>query len=90
MISSHQCLRLITKPFTAVGLAEKVRAAGLAIVEALRQPMAVLHGAEERLISLDYLRKLDFPALWPDEVQVIPDEEGSFELTIEQQASAAD
>jgi len=44
----------------------------LAIVAALRQPMAVLHGAEEQLISLDHLRKLDFPALWRDEVQVIP------------------
>lgn len=45
----------------------------LAIVSALRQPMAVLHGAEEQLVSLDYLRQLDFPALWRGEVQVIPD-----------------
>ncbi|RDI19299.1 pimeloyl-ACP methyl ester carboxylesterase [Lentzea flaviverrucosa] len=45
----------------------------LAIVAALRQPMAVLHGVEEQLVSLDYLRRLDFPALWRGEVQVIPD-----------------
>ncbi|GGM87604.1 alpha/beta hydrolase [Lentzea pudingi] len=44
----------------------------LAIVSALRRPMAVLHGAEEQLVSLDYLRELDFPALWRGEVQVIP------------------
>ncbi|WP_177229675.1 alpha/beta fold hydrolase [Lentzea albida] len=44
----------------------------LAIVSALRQPVAVLHGAEEQLVSFDYLRRLDFPALWRDEVQVIP------------------
>ncbi|MGA5454263.1 alpha/beta fold hydrolase [Streptomyces umbrinus] len=45
----------------------------LAIVAALQQPMAVLHGAKEQLVSLDYLRTLDFPALWRGEVQVIPD-----------------
>ncbi|GHH39441.1 alpha/beta fold hydrolase [Lentzea cavernae] len=44
----------------------------LAIVAALRQPVAVLHGAEEQLVSLEYLRGLDFPALWRGEVQVIP------------------
>ena len=43
----------------------------LAIVAALRRPVAVLHGAEEQLVSLDYLRKLDFPALWRGEVQVL-------------------
>ncbi len=44
----------------------------LAIVARLRQPLAVLHGADEQLVSLDYLRKLAIPALWRGGVQLIP------------------
>lgn len=44
----------------------------IAIVAALRQPLAILQGAGEQLVSLDYLRKLNIPALWRGEVQVIP------------------
>lgn len=44
----------------------------IAIVTALRQPLAIVQGADEQLVSLDYLRKLTFPALWRGEVQVIP------------------
>ena len=44
----------------------------IAIVAALRQPLAIVHGADEQLVSLDYLRKLNIPALWRGEVQVIP------------------
>ncbi|MCS7484627.1 alpha/beta fold hydrolase [Umezawaea endophytica] len=43
----------------------------IAIVSALRQPLAVLHGADEQLVSHDYLRKLTIPTLWRKEVQVI-------------------
>jgi pimeloyl-ACP methyl ester carboxylesterase len=45
----------------------------IAIVAALGQPLAILQGAGEQLVSLDYLRKLNIPALWRGEVQVIPD-----------------
>jgi pimeloyl-ACP methyl ester carboxylesterase len=44
----------------------------VAIAAGLRQPLAILHGAGEQLISLDYLRGLTIPALWRGEVQVIP------------------
>jgi pimeloyl-ACP methyl ester carboxylesterase len=44
----------------------------IAIISALRRPLAILHGEGDQLVSLDYLRKLTFPALWRGEVQVIP------------------
>ena len=44
----------------------------IAIVAALHQPLAIVQGADEQLVSLDYLRKLNIPALWRGEVQVIP------------------
>jgi pimeloyl-ACP methyl ester carboxylesterase len=44
----------------------------IAVVAALRRPIAILHGADEQLISLDYLRQLTIPALWRGEVQVLP------------------
>ncbi len=44
----------------------------VAIAAGLRQPLAILHGSGEQLVSLDYLRKLTIPALWRGEVQVIP------------------
>ncbi|MFB9966478.1 alpha/beta fold hydrolase [Sinosporangium siamense] len=44
----------------------------VAIVTRLTQPIAVLHGADEQLVNLDYLRGLTMPTLWRDAVQVIP------------------
>jgi pimeloyl-ACP methyl ester carboxylesterase len=44
----------------------------VAIAAGLRQPLAILQGAGEQLVSLDYLRKLTIPALWRGEVQLIP------------------
>ncbi len=44
----------------------------VALVQGLTVPVAVLHGEAEQLVSLDYLRKLDIPALWRGAVQVIP------------------
>jgi pimeloyl-ACP methyl ester carboxylesterase len=43
----------------------------VAIVAALSVPLAVLHGAEEQLVSLEYLRGLSIPTLWRGEVQLI-------------------
>jgi len=42
-----------------------------AIVTGLAKPLAVLHGREEQLVSLDYLRGLKIPTLWRGEVQVL-------------------
>jgi pimeloyl-ACP methyl ester carboxylesterase len=44
----------------------------VAIAAGLRQPLAILHGAGEQLVSLDYLRGLTIPALWRGQVQGIP------------------
>jgi pimeloyl-ACP methyl ester carboxylesterase len=44
----------------------------IAIVQALRQPLAIIQGADEQLVSLDYLRKLNVPTLWRGQVQLIP------------------
>ncbi|MDN3359835.1 alpha/beta hydrolase [Actinomadura sp. DC4] len=44
----------------------------VAIVAELRRPLAILHGAGEQLVNLDYLRGLTIPALWRGEVQLIP------------------
>ena len=44
----------------------------IAIVSTLRQPLAILHGEDEQLVSLDYLHKLTIPGLWRGAVQVIP------------------
>lgn len=43
----------------------------IAVVSTLRQPLAVVHGADEQLVSLDYLRRLTIPALWRGEIQVL-------------------
>jgi pimeloyl-ACP methyl ester carboxylesterase len=43
----------------------------IAIVSSLRQPLAIMHGEAEQLVSLDYLRQLTVPGLWRGEVQLI-------------------
>jgi pimeloyl-ACP methyl ester carboxylesterase len=43
-----------------------------AIVSALRQPLAILHGEGEQLVSLAYLRDVPMPGLWRGEIQLIP------------------
>jgi pimeloyl-ACP methyl ester carboxylesterase len=43
----------------------------LAIVAALRQPLAIVHGVGEQLVSLDYLRTVTAPGLWRGDVQLI-------------------
>ena len=44
----------------------------VAIAAGLRKPIAILHGAGEQLVSLDYLHGLTIPALWRGQVQLIP------------------
>jgi pimeloyl-ACP methyl ester carboxylesterase len=44
----------------------------VAIVAALPQPLAILHGEAEQLVNLAYLQKLTVPTLWRGSVQVIP------------------
>jgi pimeloyl-ACP methyl ester carboxylesterase len=44
----------------------------VAIVGALRQPLAILQGAGEQLVNLAYLQKLTILTLWRGTVQVIP------------------
>jgi pimeloyl-ACP methyl ester carboxylesterase len=43
----------------------------LEIVQSLRQPLAILHGEGEQLISLDYLRQVPAAGLWRGQVQLI-------------------
>ena len=43
------------------------------IVANLKQPLAVLHGAQEQLINGAYFASLKMPTLWRGEVQVIDD-----------------
>lgn len=53
-------------------LAEGRYADEVAITSAMNKPLAILHGEAEQLISLDYLRTLRIPALWRQEIQLIP------------------
>lgn len=41
------------------------------ILRNLDAALAVLHGAEDAFVSLEYIEKLAIPRLWRDEVQVI-------------------
>jgi pimeloyl-ACP methyl ester carboxylesterase len=45
----------------------------VAIAAGLRQPLAILHGAGDQFVRLDYLRALTVPALWRGEIQLISD-----------------
>jgi pimeloyl-ACP methyl ester carboxylesterase len=44
---------------------------GIQTVANLKVPLAVIHGAEDQLINLDYIRNLNMPTLWRNEVQLI-------------------
>ena len=41
------------------------------IVANMTVPLAVVHGAEDRLVNVDYIRSLKMPTLWRGEVQII-------------------
>jgi pimeloyl-ACP methyl ester carboxylesterase len=44
---------------------------GVEIVANLTVPLAVVHGAEDQLVNVDYIRSLQMPTLWRGEVQII-------------------
>ena len=58
------------------------------VVATLDKPLAILHGAHDQLVSLDYLHKLSAPTLWRGAVQIIataghaPQEETPDELAV--------
>ncbi|MGW4116895.1 alpha/beta fold hydrolase [Actinosynnema sp. NPDC004786] len=56
----------------AASLGEGRFADEVAIVAGLTRPLAVLHGADEQLVSLDYLRTVPVPTLWRGEVRILP------------------
>lgn len=66
------------------------------VVRTLTVPLAILHGAGEQLVSLDYLRQLQAPSLWRGAVQVIagaghaPQEETPDEFAAALEAFIAD
>lgn len=43
------------------------------IVSNLKMPLAIIHGAHDKLINLDYIKKIQMPSLWKNEVQIIKD-----------------
>lgn len=42
------------------------------VVATMRAPLAIVHGAEEQIVNLDYLRSLFIPSLWRGAVQIVP------------------
>jgi pimeloyl-ACP methyl ester carboxylesterase len=67
---------LATDGAARAGLLASIQAGRFAdevgIVARLTQPIAVLHGQQEQLVNLDYLRGLTMPTLWRQAVQVLP------------------
>ncbi|MCA9959060.1 MAG: alpha/beta hydrolase [Anaerolineales bacterium] len=59
-----------------VGLAGSIKPDGyqdeVEIVGNLKRPLAILHGAEEQLVSEPYISRLTMPTLWRGSVQIIP------------------
>lgn len=43
------------------------------IVANMKTPLAIVHGAEDKFVNLDYLKGLTIPSLWRGAIQVIPD-----------------
>ncbi len=72
----------------AASVAEGRFADEVDIVEKLRQPLAILHGAEEQLVDLEYLRTLAIPALWGGEVQLVPGAGHALQLEAPRQLAA--
>ncbi|WP_176930140.1 alpha/beta fold hydrolase [Actinacidiphila guanduensis] len=67
---------LATDPRVRGGVARSIAegrfADEAALVAGLDRPLALLHGAEEQLVSLAYLEALTAPTLWRGAVQVVP------------------
>jgi pimeloyl-ACP methyl ester carboxylesterase len=66
---------LRTDPAARGGLAASVEEARFAdeqeIIGTLAQPLAILHGEQDQLISLPFIQRQTIPALWRGQVQVI-------------------
>ncbi len=45
----------------------------VSLARQLDMPLAIVHGAGEQLVSLDYIEQLKLPGLWRDGVQVLAD-----------------
>lgn len=43
------------------------------IVANLKKPLAILHGEQDQVVKLDYIKKLKTPFLWRNEIQIISD-----------------
>jgi len=43
------------------------------IVSNFKIPLAIIHGAHDKSINLDYIKKIQMPSLWKNEVQIIKD-----------------
>ncbi|MBY8985379.1 MAG: alpha/beta hydrolase [Candidatus Lokiarchaeota archaeon] len=43
------------------------------IVSNLKIPLAIIHGAHDKLINLEYIKKIQMPSLWKNEIQIIKD-----------------
>ncbi len=41
------------------------------IVSKLKIPLAVIHGAHDKIINLDYIKKIQMPTLWNNKVHII-------------------
>lgn len=65
---------LATDPNAREGLAMSISGEfvdEVELVARMHRPLAILHGAEEQLVGLDYIRSLSMPTLWRGEIQVI-------------------
>ncbi|MEN8186742.1 MAG: alpha/beta hydrolase [Bacteroidota bacterium] len=60
---------------TRAGLAASIVPDGytdeIKIVENLTTPLAILHGVNEQLVNIEYLKSLKIPSLWKSSVQII-------------------
>jgi pimeloyl-ACP methyl ester carboxylesterase len=57
----------------AAGTGNEKRNNNVETVMNLKVPLAVVHGAEDQLVNIDYIRGLEMPTLWRGEVQLIED-----------------
>ncbi len=55
----------------AAGTGADKRKNNVETVANMTVPLAVVHGAEDQLVNIDYIRSLKMPTLWRGEVQII-------------------
>jgi pimeloyl-ACP methyl ester carboxylesterase len=71
LVAEYQATDGNARAGLAASVADGRFADELAIIAALPQPLAIVAGAEDQLVNLDYLQKLAVPTLWRGAVQVI-------------------